>query len=340
MHFNSSQKGRIPPLVIDYLLRDGKFSPILVPRSRLLGREKGYKFNPSLREKVLQKLTIPRDKVSIDLFASHNDAQERLFCSEQNSAWEYNWHDLQEESAGGVLWVNPPFQDIKKVLTKASLEEFRLVLVIPLWKKAGWLDMLAQLKVREYVIPRGTPVFEKCPVKGILPQRYWGVSVCYIDTSQKNVSSDSLDPVLVQEIQDECRGLGISQLRQRCEEMLYRRPVMVRQIGPPRNDDKLVIDVWVELPSGRGQVLRALVDTGAEVNLVREGLFPKSEFSFAQTRLNLTMANGQLMRGGNLSFKVWLFFSRDQGQEFLEQCTIPAEFHEAYISVDVILVGQ
>jgi hypothetical protein len=49
------------------------------------------------------------------------------------------------------------------------------------------------------------------------------------------------------------------------------------------------------------------------------------------------MANGQPMRGGNLSVKAWLFFSRYQGREFLEQCTIPAEFHEADISVDAIL---
>ena len=99
----------------------------------------------------------------------------------------------------------------------------------------------------------------------------------------------------------------------------------------------MIIDVWVELPSGRGQVLRALIDTGAEVNLVREGIFPQTEFSFANQRLNLTTANGQPMRGGNLSLKAKLYFSRYQGREFLEECTLPAEFYQADIAADAIL---
>ena len=47
---------------------------------------------------------------------------------------------------------------------------------------------------------------------------------------------------------------------------------------------KMLMDVYAKLPSGRGQVLHILIDTGAEANLVREGLLPRSEFSCAGAR--------------------------------------------------------
>ena len=42
MHFSSAQKGRIPPLVIDYLIREGAYAPSIVPKSKLIGKENGF----------------------------------------------------------------------------------------------------------------------------------------------------------------------------------------------------------------------------------------------------------------------------------------------------------
>ena len=90
MHFNTVQKGRIPSRVVDYLIREGEYAPSLVPKARLLGRRKGYKFDPDLRLYFYQHLGLERSRVILDVFASPKDAQEELFLTEQNSACFYN----------------------------------------------------------------------------------------------------------------------------------------------------------------------------------------------------------------------------------------------------------
>ena len=70
-----------------------------------------------MREKIIMELGIERQKVGVDLFASERDAQEPLFMTELNSAWFYNWQGFCQN--GKVLWANPPFEDIKKVLKKS-----------------------------------------------------------------------------------------------------------------------------------------------------------------------------------------------------------------------------
>ena len=71
----------------------------------------------------------------------------------------------------------------------------------------------------------------------------------------------------------------------------------------------MLMDVYAKLPSGRGQVLHILIDTGAEANLVREGLLLRSEVSRAGSPLHFTMANGQSMRGGTHSVKAKFILS-------------------------------
>ena len=87
----------------------------------------------------------------MDLFASQSDAQEDLFMTESNSAWFYDWSKFCE--GGEVLWANPPFDDLKKVVTKACLEPCRLVLVSPGWGKGNWRKLLTRVAVKEVEIP-------------------------------------------------------------------------------------------------------------------------------------------------------------------------------------------
>ena len=115
------------------------------------------------------------------------------------------------------------------------------------------------------------------------------------------------------------------------------KTIAVSKIWATAGDDKMLMDVFARLPSGKGQVLRILVDTGAEVNLIKEGLLPRAEFSKASRRLNLTTANGQPMRGGDVSVKTTLIFSRHADGIGKGDFGVEAEFHEADINVDAIL---
>ena len=150
-----------------------------------------------------------RSKIQIDLFASVNHAQETLFLTEHNSSWNYNWHRLCPGEE--VLWANPPFEDVKKVLTKACLEPCRLVVVIPVWKSGGWQQLLDKIMVGQYIVPHYTPLFERAVGPGLLPGKHWTVSVNYIDTFEHKVVQDDLDPLLVREIEAETQGWGMSE---------------------------------------------------------------------------------------------------------------------------------
>ena len=67
--------------------------------------------------------------------------------------------------------------------------------------------------------------------------------------------------------------------------------------NPPRF---LVVTVTLVCPTtGTSKSLKALVDTGATVNIVREGLFPVSTFSPPAQRKYLKTADGSVLRGGD-----------------------------------------
>ena len=106
MKFNTTQKGRIPPLVIDYLLQEGESAPAKRKRPNINVRMKGYRVHPKIRSELLQNLGIDHQKIKVDVFASDEDALEELFMSEQNSAWNYNWKKLSADE--NILWANPP----------------------------------------------------------------------------------------------------------------------------------------------------------------------------------------------------------------------------------------
>ena len=55
---------------------------------------------------------------------------------------------------------------------------------------------------------------------------------------------------------------------------------------------QLLVDLDVELPDGRLQRANALIDTGAEVDLVRSGFVPRHLFSPAVVPMVFIMANG------------------------------------------------
>ena len=55
---------------------------------------------------------------------------------------------------------------------------------------------------------------------------------------------------------------------------------------------QLLVELDVELPDGRLQRAKALIDTGAEVDLVRSGFVPRHLFSPAVVPMVFIMANG------------------------------------------------
>ena len=104
---------------------------------------------------VLSELGVDRNKICIDLFACSADTQEQFFCTERNSAWQYDWSKFCPHDE--ILWANPPFEDMPKVLTKICLEPCRIVLVVPQWRDEVWTELLSKCKLKDVIYPPGFP---------------------------------------------------------------------------------------------------------------------------------------------------------------------------------------
>ena len=98
----------------------------------------------------------------------------------ENSAWYYNWSKFSEN--GRILWANPPFDDLEKVLTKVCLEPCRMVLVTPNWQKGTWRSILEEITIYRQIVPANVPVYESQVSTWLLPGRSWETIVTYMDT--------------------------------------------------------------------------------------------------------------------------------------------------------------
>jgi hypothetical protein len=65
-----------------------------------------------------------------------------------------------------------------------------------------------------------------------------------------------------------------------------------------KGERQLKITVTIELGNGATRKCEALIDTGAEVCLIRTGVVPSSTFVLAERPIRLVTANRQTLKGG------------------------------------------
>ena len=101
---------------------------------------------------------------------------------------------------------------------------------------------------------------------------------------------------------------------------------------------QLMLDVRARCSDGRKLVLRVLIDTGAEANLIRKGLLAPELMKTSLKPLTLVTADGSPMEGGTCEVTLQLCFASSQPNAAgkPEWCT-RGTFHEADIKVDAIL---
>ena len=130
----------------------------------LLFRTENYKMLPNVRMDVLKELGINPLNICIDLFASHDNKQEKLYCTKTNSAWSYDWGKLTSK-VDEYLWANHPFTKLLLVLTKVAIDEARLVLVTPDWGDTGdvgkWRRILDRLTIDRVEVQMEIPIYKK-----------------------------------------------------------------------------------------------------------------------------------------------------------------------------------
>ena len=66
----------------------------------------------------------------VDLFADAENAQRSLLGSKENSAFNYSWRQLNDES-GRCLWANPPVDQMEALPEQLKTEPVRMVVLCP-----------------------------------------------------------------------------------------------------------------------------------------------------------------------------------------------------------------
>ncbi len=106
---------------------------------------------------------------SVDSFA---DSANHCFLrwwgigGEVEDAFTQNWNREP------LIWCNPPFSVLDRVVVKAIAENARMVLICPDWPRQAWWHALQKHVKASHYMPEGTPVFE-CDGKPVGPTK-WG----------------------------------------------------------------------------------------------------------------------------------------------------------------------
>ena len=111
-------------------------------------RTKNYKLARHVLESGLAALQVNLDEIQVELFASQQQHIMQSYCSKHlNNAFRFFW------KAMGLLYANPPFSLLAKVLTKIAYEGGGVVMCTPdlgcSGEHAYWRRMLDRMPVGE-----------------------------------------------------------------------------------------------------------------------------------------------------------------------------------------------
>ena len=161
------------------LLRVGTGSPHPVAPQWVTSGE--YSLAPRWRAWALQSLGISGERVVADLFAKDSNTASPLFITKGLDSFHFSWAALAPLE-DDVLWANPPFSILERVLAKASSEACRVILCCPVWPDAKWWAVLQAMEVARVLLPENESLFYGVVKKEILPPPKWGVLVCVLDS--------------------------------------------------------------------------------------------------------------------------------------------------------------
>jgi hypothetical protein len=118
------------------------------------------------------------------------------FATAKNKRWAYFWGQGNDQhpdgfaecwtaEVAGLIWANPPFSQLDKVVKKAKQEGARMILIAPDWRSEVYYTEMWPVVKRHYYYEKGTQFFELNgkAVGGL----HWGVWAVYLDcTAQED----------------------------------------------------------------------------------------------------------------------------------------------------------
>ena len=392
--------------------------------SRVWGNWGEYTLVPKWREWALAHLGVGHIDLGVDLFATPWSSAAPLFITKEMDAFSFSWGALQP-GGSTLLWANPPFAILEKVVEKLARDPCHIAMVTPHWEDKPWWEMLLKLPHQRICLPPRYHLFYGAFRKSTLPQPAWRTVVWLIDTRKSKES-----PQNFREPQDNIGQKGLEDLKKEVEkipavqwthgfqggkptqrgtphkpfedtfgkttrdcetqttfvgrsELATNASEPVSQgldvatssstfLGTPHSEEVessknppaflrggiktfgeetsrgsptgalekvLRVKVVITTPDNTQFQALALVDTGAEVNLIRKGLLPEHCFKEAKVRLRLVAANNQQIPGGAMEVTVQMVLpARDfETRERFSVTTPTTLYQSSGIGEDIIL---
>ena len=308
--------------------------------SKIRGAWGDYQLAPQWKEWALSQLGVQNSQIAVDLFATADNTTETCFIPKETDAFAFDWAHLCPDTH--YLWANPPFRHIGKVLAKVAIEPCQLILCAPEWEQEPWWERLLRMSKQRVFLPEGVPIFFGKFRQTMLPAPSWRHVVCLLDTRQVPLPiSDEEDTKWVLSRK---KSKGIADVSRTVP--ADPENVQVRMVdegssdsaAPRRMEVRLHIRSFLCVEGTAPVPVRVLVDTGAEVSLVRAGLIPDQHLSPARHPIRLFAANKKALGGGRLEVCGGLQFQAVEVESKKRSTlTAPCYLYAAEIEEDVIL---
>ena len=156
-----------------------------------------------------------REDLNPDLLARDKQHVLDIHCSKkQNCCYNVYWPSFW------MAYGHPRFSEVGKVLTKVASESSRVVLCSPYWGAHGgneyWRTLLEKLTLTSIQLPDNAiyvPLGRNMPIE----KPGWGSMLSVVDSGLDPVTTEDLDPAMVEEVQRESSGhiLGVVKIQLR-----------------------------------------------------------------------------------------------------------------------------
>ena len=304
MKFSTYQKWRVPEKLVQFLL-----GALDHAEEKFNFKREDYAVRNEFVHQIENYFGCKADK---DCFASPKNSLCTNFFTKNDNALEREW------LPGETLWINPPWSLWKKVANKLKSSKCNAICILPAWQR-GWVKELIRMANKRIFFRPGTRLFE-ADGKAMGPIK-WGVWALLIWRGEKPQVPPSSPSKII--------------LKARMFKNASHRSGLKKF---PKGERQLMVKTNAVLTNGEHYPLNVLVDTGAEVCLVKKGLFPSHLSHPAPKPLKFQTANGQPLEGGDRIISVKLQFLCDSN-DLAEPETLEfnVDFFEANIQVDAIL---
>jgi hypothetical protein len=132
-----------------------------------------YAVKMSYVQEIISRLGVPVP--TVDCFSLARSSRLLRFWGPGSwiceDAFEMPWSHKMHK----MLWMNPPFSILSKVISKIKVDHCHTILVVPFWEQEDWFPDLMQIAVRS----AGTSIFELCGQQVAVPPTRWAVLAAY-----------------------------------------------------------------------------------------------------------------------------------------------------------------